>query len=339
MKKHLHHLRIALANLRPYPKVSYSQCGEDLIIDFLLKGMGFNKISYLDIGAHDPISMNNTYLFYRQGGRGVCIEPNPRIYTRLKRHRRRDICLNAGVSETREDNVEFYILKSDTLSTFSKEKAECLVNYLEENIDDVIRVPILSINEVMQILPECPNLVSIDTEGMDLRIIRGIDLKKYRPNVFCVETLTYEKHKEGQKIHEIIDYMDSFGYSLYADTYINTIFLDRFVRDTEKDQAMCGDKQQVGVRYFHEEIHLTPVQDLQKLDDKNSLKSSASTALRANGEMLGSYIEESLVEKDKPLRLHLGCGDIHLPEFINFDYPKSEHSREYLRNRLTWLRG
>src|SRR3989344_2532261 len=54
---------------------SYSQWGEDIIIDKLL-GMK-NKGFYIDIGAYDPIRFSNTQRFYNKGWKGINIEPDP----------------------------------------------------------------------------------------------------------------------------------------------------------------------------------------------------------------------------------------------------------------------
>jgi glycosyltransferase involved in cell wall biosynthesis len=58
------------------PKISYSQCGEDIIIDFLLTWLKIKNPTYLDIGANDPVKLSNTYYFYKKGSRGVLIEPD-----------------------------------------------------------------------------------------------------------------------------------------------------------------------------------------------------------------------------------------------------------------------
>jgi len=42
---------------------SNSQAGEDRIVDYLFSSMGIDEITYIDIGANDPIYGNNTYLF------------------------------------------------------------------------------------------------------------------------------------------------------------------------------------------------------------------------------------------------------------------------------------
>lgn len=52
-------------------KEPYSQCGEGLILQYLFRVFGIGKVSYLDIGAHHPPYLSNTYLFYANGGSGV----------------------------------------------------------------------------------------------------------------------------------------------------------------------------------------------------------------------------------------------------------------------------
>jgi hypothetical protein len=71
-----------------YYKISYSQSGEDLILDFLLYDLNIKPITYLDIGTNDPIEINNTYLFYTKGYSGVCVEPNPIMFEKIKRFRK-----------------------------------------------------------------------------------------------------------------------------------------------------------------------------------------------------------------------------------------------------------
>src|SRR5437868_840540 len=73
---------------------SWSQCGEDLILQYLLMVLGIKTPSYLDIGAHHPTYMSNTWLFYQQGGRGVCVEPDPALYAEFPKKRPRDTHLN-----------------------------------------------------------------------------------------------------------------------------------------------------------------------------------------------------------------------------------------------------
>lgn len=59
--------------------------------------IGLTKPYYLDIGASAPIYLNNTYFFYQQGAKGICVEADPLRCKVINRIRPRDKCLNLGV--------------------------------------------------------------------------------------------------------------------------------------------------------------------------------------------------------------------------------------------------
>lgn len=210
------------------PKKSYSQCGEDLIIDFILQRFVGGTPSYLDIGAHHPIHISNTYLFYQRGGRGVCIEPDPDLFSKFKNRRVRDTCLNVGVGSLEQESAEFYVMSSKSLSTFSRVEAERYEGYGTQKIENIIHIPLIEVNSIFEsCFITTPDLVSIDVEGMDLEILSAIDFSRFRPTVFCVETLTYTEDRTEKKCDKTISYMEANGYFPYADTYVNTIFVDR----------------------------------------------------------------------------------------------------------------
>ena len=58
---------------------------------------------------------------------------------------------------------------------------------------------------------------------MDLQILRAIAFRRTRPDVVCVETLDFASQ---EKDAEITLFMQSVGYRVYADTFINTIYLE-----------------------------------------------------------------------------------------------------------------
>ncbi len=206
---------------------SYAQCGEDLILRFIFDVLGIVKPTYLDIGAHHPTRLSNTYLFYQMGSRGVCVEPDPTLFSIIKKRRYRDICLNVGVGVIQEDKADFYVMSEKTLNTFSKEEAERYQSYGNKKIEKVIQIPLMPVNDIIKKnFPICPDLVSLDVEGLDLAILKAFDFSLHRPPVFCIETLTYTEDKSERKITEINDLMSQNNYFPYADTYINTIFVE-----------------------------------------------------------------------------------------------------------------
>lgn len=223
----------ALAQLRKFrrnrsenSKMSYSQSGEDLIIEYLFQVLGIQEVSYLDIGAHHPTYLSNTYLFYRKGGRGVCVEPDPALYAEFPKKRPRDRHLNCGVAP-QAGEADFFVMSASTLNTFSRDEAERYESYGNQRIIKTLHMPLKTANEIIeQNFTKCPNLVSLDVEGLDYAILKSMDFAKYRPEVFCLETLSYTENKTERKLTEIIELMHANGYLTYADTYINTIFVE-----------------------------------------------------------------------------------------------------------------
>ena len=207
--------------------ISYAQSGQDIIVAQLLNQLGVPMTSYLDIGANDPILLSNTYYFYRKGCRGVCIEPNPRLFRRLRRVRRRDKCLLAGVSDGADAQALFYRMSVHTLGTFSREEA-AQYERLGYPLVEEVSIPILTPTAVIeQYFSECPVFVSLDAEGADLAILRTWNFTRYRPAVFCIETSDIaENRKSMVKDQSILRLMQEAGYMLYADTFINSVFVD-----------------------------------------------------------------------------------------------------------------
>jgi FkbM family methyltransferase len=209
-------------------KKSYSQCGEDIIVGLVLDGLGIAKPTYLDIGSHDPVVLNNTYSLYARGCSGVCVEPAQALFQRLARKRKRDICLNAGVGTANEKEAEFYMLSPDTLSTFSKQTAESYVTNEGARLVRVVKVPLLIINDIIQDhFSGSPNLISLDTEGTEREVLETFDFGRFRPEIFCVETLKYTNERITSKPPDTLDLMASNDYFLFADTWINSIFVDK----------------------------------------------------------------------------------------------------------------
>jgi FkbM family methyltransferase len=208
-------------------KASYSQAGEDLIIQYLFDSLKIEKPAYLEIGTNQPLLCNNTYNFYVKGCYGVCVEPDKKMIDFIKAKRPDDILLNIGIGVKDNPEAAFYLFPAHVngWSTFSKEEA--ITRKRETNIDfDTVYIPLKSVNNIIkEYFKPHPNFISIDVEGLDLEILQSLDFEKYKPEVICVETITFGYlDNTEEKINEISDFMHSKGYITYADTHINTIY-------------------------------------------------------------------------------------------------------------------
>lgn len=214
--------------LVPPPPVpaSYSQAGEDAVLRFLFEDKKVERISYLDIGTNIPDYGNNTYLFYCRGSRGVCVEADRTLIPRIRALRPQDTVLNVGVSIDGRAEAELYLFNCGGISTFDKEEADKRVASGKYKIVNVAKVPLVSINTILRDhFNRCPDLLSLDIEGLDLSVLRSLDFERYPIPIVCVETCTYSENHIRPKDTAIASFMLSQGYEVYADTYVNTIFV------------------------------------------------------------------------------------------------------------------
>ncbi|MDB5145726.1 MAG: hypothetical protein JWQ66_4439 [Mucilaginibacter sp.] len=209
-------------------KLSYSQSGEDLIVDFIFTQMGVSNPSYLDIGAHHPFYLSNTAFFYEKGCEGINIEPDPALFKLFPVHRSKDININCGIGKE-DGELVLNIMNVPALNTFMGEEAERLVKENNFKIINKLPIPIQSIQSIVQKYKNgtFPDFLSIDVEGLDDDIIKSIDFNRFKPIVICLETISYAENGRGEKNNAIITYLENKGYLKYADTNINTIFVLR----------------------------------------------------------------------------------------------------------------
>jgi FkbM family methyltransferase len=205
--------------------VSHSQCGEDLIINYVFTLRGLLKPSFIDIGANHPFGLSNTAFFYKKGSRGINIEPNPDFVGSFKKYRPEDINLNLGIGSS-ESVLEFYVFEDNTLSTFSESEHSNFVK-AGKKLKKKIQVQVRTINYVIN--QYCndvfPDLLCIDVEGWDFEIIKSIDFSRTAPKVICVEAAEYSPIGAGQRRDELINYIKEQGYYEYANTNLNAIMV------------------------------------------------------------------------------------------------------------------
>jgi hypothetical protein len=159
--------------------------------------------------------------------RGINIEPNPSLFQLLTKYRSQDINLNIGISDKKSE-LTYYHFDVPALNTFSLEEKD---RYLTLG-HKLIHQENLIVDTIANVINKyCkgifPNVLFVDVEGLDFNIIKSIDFDSENvPNVICIETLSYSKDNTGVKHIELIDYIKSKGYFLYADTYVNSIFVN-----------------------------------------------------------------------------------------------------------------
>lgn len=176
---------------------TYSQLKQDLdIIQFYNhKQNGY----FIEIGAFDGINLSNTYLLEKNyKWKGICIEPIPYIYDKLKNNRPDSICVNKAVYSYSNMILNFNIA-NDTLLSGIVEHIDCHKTSL--NNSKIINVETISMNDLLN-NNNAPNFIdylSIDTEGSEYEIIKTIDFNKYTFGIIHIEHNYIEPRRTNMK--------------------------------------------------------------------------------------------------------------------------------------------
>ena len=210
---------------------SYSQAGEDRVLAFLFGSMGMSSISYIDIGANHPIINNNTFLFYSAyKSTGILIEPDRSLCDEARKNRKKDTIIQAAIySMISAEKATFYVFDNNQIGTLSKERAEITQKSGIFKLIAEEKVSILTIEQVIKeyLHGRLPDLISLDAEGVDYEVFYSFDFDKYPVPVWLVETCEYSENHIKPKSENILKLMAGKGYFVYADTYINTIFVNK----------------------------------------------------------------------------------------------------------------
>lgn len=155
---------------------------------------------FVEVGANDGIKQSNTlYLEHRLGWRGILIEPIPELYDQCSRNRPLARVFHSACSDP-ETAARGYIpmtecgLMSIVDGTLGGSAREMEWIHTGESLQDIksrkLKVPCRTLSSI---LDECGatviDFLSIDVEGHELSLLRGLDLSRHRPRFILVETI------------------------------------------------------------------------------------------------------------------------------------------------------
>jgi hypothetical protein len=70
--------------------------------------------------------------------------------------------------------------------------------------------------------------LSIDVEGVDFKVLKSLDLKRYHPEIICIECWESSRGIGAVLDSEIYQYLIKQGYELKAWLGLSTIFVRSF---------------------------------------------------------------------------------------------------------------
>jgi FkbM family methyltransferase len=209
---------------------TYGQCFEDVIVCQMIRAFAARtnvlefRLSYVEIGANHPVSTSTSLLLHRMFDVcGVLVEPNPLLAVELRKHRSFDHIIEAAVYDGPESEIDLFMSPQNEISSLSATH----VGVVKTTIDDNIKVKTIDINSVLNIMIEQQTdhyLLSIDVEGLDLRILNSIDFTKHRPLMIQIESS--EDFYPGNT-NKMIEFLASNNYVLVSVNFVNLLFFDR----------------------------------------------------------------------------------------------------------------
>jgi len=244
-----------------YKKVKlycYSQHGED---DFIWRY--FNKKRdglIIDVGAFDGIHLSNSYALENIGWKSVNIEPNPEMYNILKTNRPSAENINAAlIKDESADTVSFKQEALGLLSGLQYDEKDIQKRYNRRGLayekPKEIAVKTYTLNNILKNLnvePSQTDCISIDVEGTELSVLKGLDINYYKPRMLITEANNQEA--EG----ELTAYMQSQEYKKINKLGPNLIFVPKDSKSMKKYKFRgipmpqihpLGEKYTIGAKY------------------------------------------------------------------------------------------
>ena len=210
IKKIINYISILKRKFK-YQKKSYSFNGVDLIIDYIFKSKknGF----YLDVGSQHPISNNNTYILFKKGWRGINIDLDKKNIDLFNIVRPKDINLNYAISDIEKEVDLFYYHESSPINTLSKNVSD----FQKAKVSKVKKVQTKILNNILlEInLEDRIDYMNIDVEGYEEQVLKGFDIKKYKPYVVSIEYLDLKMNKLEFRNNDINNLLNSNLYKFF----------------------------------------------------------------------------------------------------------------------------
>ena len=164
------------------------------------------------------------YALYQRGWRGINVEPNHGFHAELMQERPRDINLRVLLSDSAEGSLTYYEISGSGLSTCDVEQAAA---YQTSGYRVVPRkVPVTTLSNILsEAGANHINILKVDVEGFEEKVLNGNDWDRFRPDVVVVEA-TYPE-SPIRRPTEIPNFMEQRGYRHVHFDGLNDFYLEK----------------------------------------------------------------------------------------------------------------
>lgn len=202
-----HRLRLKQFSFTP-KALRKSFSGND--VDKIIAGYLPNKnAKFVELGAYDGIIQSNTkYFEFYEGWNGVLIEPYLPNYIACKSNRRKNNFYYNGACVSfnfAKQNITMQYADLMTVSIDGDNQLESINKHLKDanrNLKLTDHVgkflsKASSLNDILVAakMPKLIELLSLDVEGMELEVLRGLNHQQFRFKFICIESRDLEESK------------------------------------------------------------------------------------------------------------------------------------------------
>jgi FkbM family methyltransferase len=166
---------------------------------------------FVEVGANDPVLGSQSFAFEQRGWDGLLVEPLAECVARLKIVRKAKV-VEAAAGSPENEGKELPLLVAGGLSTLSPQ-----IKLLVEP-ETTRLVPVRTLDSMLaEAGIETIDFLSIDVEGYEVEVLKGLSFDYYRPRLILLEDDAHTRAKH--------DYLTSKGYLLVRRTNLNNWYV------------------------------------------------------------------------------------------------------------------
>lgn len=182
-----------------------------LLLAAALMGLKLSSLHYLEIGTNNPVICNNSYTLYQCGARGMLVDAIDYFKPLIEAFRPEDAFIQAAIVDGQSGPINFYLpSRADGtlnlgIGSLDREWTE---RFPETESVGMLEVPGLNVNDLLAGIDYEPDIILIDVEGWDRKLLKAIDYEKYCPAIIMAEI--------GNVDDDTRSFMDKRGYYVFT---------------------------------------------------------------------------------------------------------------------------
>jgi FkbM family methyltransferase len=169
------------------------------------KHLDFRNGFFIETGGHDGFTQSNTYYLEKKlGWSGVLVEGIPDLYRECRRNRSRSRVFNCALvapdfpgSVVEMHYASLMSVVQGSLKTDAAQSAHVQAGVTNQQLEAsyTVRVPARTLESVLDeaAVPSQIDFFSLDVEGYELPVLRGLNLDRYAPRLILVEARFFEE--------------------------------------------------------------------------------------------------------------------------------------------------